>query len=470
MFQAKFRNLAVNQPAKPVQIGIKLESNTKISLVLTNFISIKILAMQNETDSEKNYIELIVQQIASALQLGNPDSWQQRDYENVGLQIEEKTGICLSVSTLKRITKNQFQNIPQKNTLNALAQFLDYKNWYDFKSNNTLQVRKTEKIKRGKRTIKWGKKILYIPAAAIVLFFTLFFVFNSQPAQSYAEAKFSSRKNVSEGVPNTVIFDYDISMCDFDSAFIQQSWDYRRRAKIKKNERYSTSVYYYPGFHRAKLIIDDKLVKEIPVYITTDNWLSVIQTPKNDLIPIYVKENCVANGQLYMSPEIVKRYNVDLSDNNYSTAFFFVNDDFHGDSDNFSFESRLKNNIEEGGLVCQSCEVSIFGENGRHFIQLCNPGCIGQLYLKFGSSYVSGKNNDLSAFGTDLNTWNDIKMKFSNKLVTIFLNGEEIYRTSYHESNGAIKGVLYNFAGSGAIDYARLFDAKGEMTYSEDFD
>ena len=426
--------------------------------------------MKNETDREKDYIEFVLQQIAAKLQLDSPDCWQQRDYENLSLQIEEKTGISLSVSTLKRLTKSQFQNIPQKNTLNALAQLLDFKNWYDFKISTTLPVAQQNKKSKGPiRKIKWNKQLFYVPVVVLVIFFTLLFVLKSQPAQSYAEAKFSSRKNVSEGLPNTVIFDYDISMCDFDSAFIQQSWDSRRRAEIKKNERYSTSVYYYPGFHRAKLIINDKLVKEIPVYITTAGWLSVIQTPKNDLIPIYVNESCIANGQMHMSPEIIKKYNVDLSLNNHATSFFFVNEDFYGDSDNFTFETRIKNSIEEGGITCQLCEISIFGESGRHMIQLCDPGCIGQIYLKFGRNYISGRNNDFSSFGTDLNIWNDLKMVFKNKLVTVLLNGEEIYRTSYQESNGPIKGIFYRFVGSGAIDYAHLYNENNELTFSDDF-
>lgn len=425
--------------------------------------------MQNDTDREKIYIEIIIQKISEKLQLNDPGQWQQRDFENLSLQIEEKTGINLSVSTLKRITKQQFQKIPQKNTLNALAQFAGFKDWYDFKINHPAENIIQEKKKAPKRKLKLTKKVIYIPVAVIVLFFALLLLFNSQPAQSYSEAKFSSRKNVSEGLPNTVIFDYDISMYDFDSAFIQQSWDIRRRAEIKKNERYSTSVYYYPGYHRAKLLINDQLVKEIPVYITTGGWLPVIQTPENDLIPVYVKENCISNSQIYISPETVEKHNIDLSKNNHATCFYYVNEDFNGDSNNFTFETRLKNNLEEGATVCQGCEISIFGEFGRHFVQLCDPGCIGRLYLKFGSDYVSGQNNDLSAFGTDLNQWNDVKMVFKNKVATIFLNDEEIYKASYNNSNGKIKGVYYHFAGSGAIDLVRLFDDEQNLVFSEDF-
>ncbi|MDX8339174.1 hypothetical protein SLH46_08290 [Draconibacterium sp. IB214405] len=424
--------------------------------------------MHNEAEQEKKFVKIIVQKIADKLLITDPEHLQQRDYENLNLKIEEKTGVNLSVSTLKRISKNQFQRIPQKNTLNALAQFLDYKDWYDFKNNHA----DTPSVKTPKRKLKLKlpKQLLYVPVALIVIVLFAIILLNSKPAQSYSEVSFTSRTNVSSGVPNTVIFDYDISMYDFDSAFIQQSWDARRRAEIKKNEKYSTSVYYYPGYHRAKIMINDQLVKEIPVYITTEGWLSLIQNPENSLIPIYVNENCINNNQIYMSPETVKAHHIDLSKNNHSTSFYYVKDNFSGDSDNFSFETRVKNNIEEGGLACQLCEISIFGEYGRHVIQLANPGCIGSILQKFGPEYTMGNNNDLSAFGTDLDDWNTVKLKIDNKLVNVFLNGEKIFSTSYNGSNGAIKGVYYAFAGSGAIDYTKLFDRNDQLVFEENFE
>ena len=433
-------------------------------------LSQKYQIMQNDTDLERALIKKIILQISEVLQLNTPHQWQQRDFENVSIQIEEKTGINLSVSTLKRLCRNQFQNIPQKNTLNALAQFLGYKDWYDYKVSNTVKDEKVTEKPLVRKKLKLNKKLIYIPITIVVILAVLLLIKITKPAQSYAEAKFSSRKNVSAGVPNTVIFDYDISMYDFDSAFIQQSWDIRRRAKIEKNEMHSTSIYYYPGFHRAKLLINDQLVKEIPVFITTDNWLKLIQNPDNDLIPVYVNENCESDGQMYIAPEIVASHNIDFSEHNHSTSFYYVNDNFSGDSDNFRLKTRIKNNVNEGALVCQGCEISVYGENGRHFIQVCDPGCIASLLLKFGSRYISGSNNDLSSFGCDMNLWNEVELKIENKLVSVLLNGNEIYKTAYENSNGAIKGISYSFAGSGAIDYVQLFDQKEQLVYNEDFE
>ena len=83
-------------------------------MVLTIFTFQNNKTMQNETNQEKDYIEIIIRQISSKLQLNNPDSWQQRDFENLSTQIEEKTGISLSISTLKRITKKPVSKYSSK--------------------------------------------------------------------------------------------------------------------------------------------------------------------------------------------------------------------------------------------------------------------------------------------------------------------------------------------------------------------
>ncbi len=68
-----------------------------------------------------------------------------------------------------------------------------------------------------------------------------------------------------------------------------------------------------------------------------------------------------------------------------------------------------------------------------------------------------------------MDEWNTLKLEIKNKLVTVFLNDLKIYTSSYEGSNGAIKGISYGFAGSGAVDYTRLYNADNELTFSEDF-
>ncbi|HTI92333.1 MAG TPA: hypothetical protein VL727_17180, partial [Puia sp.] len=47
--------------------------------------------------------------------------------------IESKTGVMISLSTIKRLLNGQFARIPQTATLNAIALSAGYTSWRDFK-------------------------------------------------------------------------------------------------------------------------------------------------------------------------------------------------------------------------------------------------------------------------------------------------------------------------------------------------
>ena len=249
--------------------------------------------MTDQLIKERALIEILKKELAKQLKSEPADRWQQRDFENLSSQIDQSTRVMLSISTLKRIWKNEYQKLPHKNTLNALVEFIGYKDWYDF----VCEHSESNKISLQKFSLKkiHIPKFIYVSASAIAVFVLIILLFKSKPASSTFDVGFSSKKVVAQGVPNTVIFDYDISKLEFDSAFIQQSWDMRRRARLKKDEHQTTSVYYFPGYHYAKLIVDNKVLKEHQIYITTADWISYVQNAKNELIPVYINENFKKN-------------------------------------------------------------------------------------------------------------------------------------------------------------------------------
>ena len=83
--------------------------------------------------SEQDYIELCKNDIEEKFSFGNGQGYTQRDLELLSTTIEEKTGVNISLSTLKRLWKNNYKQSPQLATLNALAAVLDYKDWQEFK-------------------------------------------------------------------------------------------------------------------------------------------------------------------------------------------------------------------------------------------------------------------------------------------------------------------------------------------------
>src|SRR5688500_7483667 len=66
-----------------------------------------------------------------------------RDFEHISREIESKTSTLISVSTLKRLLNGEFSRIPQIATLNALSNYLGFKNWQEYKLSilkNAIQV------------------------------------------------------------------------------------------------------------------------------------------------------------------------------------------------------------------------------------------------------------------------------------------------------------------------------------------
>ena len=100
---------------------------------------------------------------------------------------------------------------------------------------------------------------------------------NNKKAILYKDVEFSSQKIIKAGVPNSVLFNYDISKIDIKKAVIQQSWDESLQADILPENKHHTSIYYYPGYHNAKLLINGAVIKEHGVHIKTDGWLALVR-------------------------------------------------------------------------------------------------------------------------------------------------------------------------------------------------
>ncbi|MFC1563421.1 hypothetical protein ACFL6G_00730 [candidate division KSB1 bacterium] len=438
--------------------------------------------------TEQFFIEKCKALIEEKLNLTDSSEWRQRDFEYLSELIFEETSVLLSISTLKRIWNSGYEGTPHTGTLNALSVFLGFKNWHDFKKaltedlnnvkTNHVKIRFLGRIQEFIAELR--RKDIPVYRNKVVLTVILFLI--TIPLLSYTlinkiyspfdhnDIKFSSRKVITSGVPNTVIFDYDVSSVDSDSIIIQQSWDTRRRAVISADNHQCTSVYYYPGYHHAKLMIDGKIVKQHDIHITTDGWLANARKNQGDLIPVYLpKEDIITNGRLFISPYTLRANNVNLSDNNYWISFYNVQDfgDIYGD--NFTFETEVKNSISDGGLTGQYMTLTIMCQNGRIVVPLTIPGLVGQVGVKFLEAVVPGTENDLSAFGCDMSNWNNLRIEVKDKDVKIGLNGSKIFGLTFANPAGKIIGLHYMFCGCGAVNYVKLIDGDNNVVLEDDF-
>src|SRR4029450_6001906 len=88
--------------------------------------------------SEREYINLCKQLIEEKFHFENDaGTLRQRDLEYLADAIEERSGIKLSLSTLKRVWKKDYDQTPHPSTLQALVSVLGYKDWQEFKLQGT---------------------------------------------------------------------------------------------------------------------------------------------------------------------------------------------------------------------------------------------------------------------------------------------------------------------------------------------
>lgn len=278
---------------------------------------------------------------------------------------------------------------------------------------------------------------------------------------------FSTQKTVTSGIPNTVVFNYDLSQVKADDFFIQQTWnDFHRMAIDPKGKAY-TSIYYEPGYHKARLFANDSMLAVQPIHILSQGWEPHIYYSMEDKEPIRFKnEGFTGDGQLHLKKELLKKRNVD-----FSRSFFTRisnSQEFKVSSDNFSLLSRMKiDSIAD--KLCPWMEIIIVTEKHIFAVNLQNKGCERKASYKTGEVFRGGEHNDLSALGVNVYDWQEVGIHVENKNAEISLNGKVVFRETYKEDYGDIMALIYSFDGTGSLDYVRMADGNGEAVFEDDF-
>lgn len=421
-----------------------------------------------------------INQCKSAIekQLAWPDSsqWKQRDYLNLIGLLNEKTGIALSLSTIRRIWKPDFGGTPHPSTLEALAKFLDYDTWLAFKKAHQSNTG-IRKIRPKSTTI--ARILTALLSIGILTGIVLVFGWMKAPKETPSAGivqydptsiSFSCNNAVSVGVPNTVIFSYDVSEVKADSFFIQQSWNQFRRDRVSPTNSTLTSTYLEPGFHRAKLIANDSIIQETDVRVYTDDWLALVQAQEVDEMPIYIPaQQVIKDGRLQLTTQDLSHNKVPLTTST-KVAYYYVNEFDSLSSQSFALETRIRCDSILN-LTCPFMALSILGEDDMHFIPIVAQGCIGELTVKVGEVIKKGQNNDLSAFGRNVYEWQLLKVSVQDQLASITLNDRLIYTIPFQQDIGAIVGFRLLFSGTGAIDYLQLSTpSNDQVIYQRDFE
>ena len=421
---------------------------------------------------EKQAITQCLQLLESRLNWGSSQNWVNYDFEKLSLEIEQKTQVNLSVTTLKRLWgKVKYPHAPTLTTLNTLAQFLDHADWRSFTQSLPAEQEdapmpipsaftKASRFTGLKIKRNWALAgaLVLVVLLTISAFVPEFFNFKVNQEQY----SFQANKILARGVPNSVIFTYDASASPTDSIYIVQTWDIRRRTLVPKDKKAHSAVYYYPGFFRSKLIIGQTIVKTHDIQIATDGWLGLVE---NEPRPIYFKKSEILKGdRVEIDTQILRAYNLPLLPDPPKVRLFNQRDMGALMNDNFIFETTLKSPYSGGSNACQFVEVLIQCEDDIIVIPLADKACAGDLRIYAAGAMVESKSADLSGFGCDLNEWTTLKVVTKDKKMDFYVNGKKAYSFTFPNDPTGIVGVQYRFNGAGAVKGTRFsngtFDLK----------
>jgi len=415
--------------------------------------------MELETDDIA--LEKCKSKIEDDLGWGDSSRWHTTDYETLSTRIHERTGITLSVATLKRLWgKIRYDSKPTPTTLNTLAQYLGYENWRSYRVSEEANRRKhTHVVAR-----KPQRKGLWIIPIIVLLITSYFLIPEREKKLDPTLFSFSSKKVVDFGVPNTVIFDYDATAASpDDSIFIQQSWDKRLSRQVRREQRQHTSVYYIPGFFEAKLVVNGQILKEHNLLIKTDGWLPLVEQPGT---PVYFKGNeAIHDGILQLPLQTIRSGNIQMQPVAPWTAYYNVRDFGELMSDDVIFETSLKNDYSTGSNPCQYAEIRLQFEGPAVIIPLSAKGCVSTIAI----ADTNGTRTDLSAFGCDFNDWVNVRCVIKDKVAEIFVNNNSAIKLRVTGGRAKMVEVGYRFQGYGSVDFVKLSNNSGKVFFEENF-
>jgi hypothetical protein len=434
-----------------------------------------------EKMSDREFIRTCLSEIFARNGFDDIDHLTQRDYEHISAEIASRTSILISVSTLRRLMHGDFARLPQTATLNAIASYLGHSNWQEYKfavrarQNTEPPAVRPVLEETAPATVGSEKKKLrtigvpFFGAAllAMVLLISYTMISNNRP--NYDKAEFSVRKTTGDDIPNTVVFTYNVDAVKADSFFIQQSWDRNRRVRVFKNTYTLTDIYYEPGYHTAKLIANDSIIRTMGVSIPTSQWFFYSKRDFFDSIPQYIQSVGVpGDGTLSLTRNDLQRSGVDVTGEKYF-FYSYVPNNTDVSADDYSFKTRVK--VEEvRDNLCPFVVPEVFCQHGAMYFKTTPTGCASESLLQFGEHFLHGKTSDLSAIGADVTEWIDIELINKDKRVTLYYNGSEVFSHTYKNTAGKITGLGFVSNGICKVDFVELKGANGEVAYEDDFD
>jgi hypothetical protein len=291
--------------------------------------------------------------------------------------------------------------------------------------------------------------LMTVLGAFVLLLAASAYYTNTNKKKAFNSISFAASPTAEMRIPNSVVFDYDVSGIQADHFYIQQSWDPARRVEIFPENKTQTDIYYEPGYHYAKLLVDDEVAREIPVHIKYNDWYVRFRFPDSELLKVDDADLSKEDGHLGLKAEYVMSRVNSVHAEDFQLGYM-LSKDFNLPADEFQINASVKFDSALAP-VCPRINLLIKGDRDYAWITLGNVGCESNLGLKVGATRVDGKTNDLSLLGIDVFSWQQVQVRISKGSFRLLINDRLAHEGTYSNSLGQLKEIDFFFNGIGSI-------------------
>lgn len=394
------------------------------------------------------------------------------DFLLLSEEIFQKSGISLSLSTLRRIFSGNYNKLPKISTLNAFALYLGHENWKEYCKSNFNGRNHISLGQQRKRNIIIGSII----AISIIAIGTKFFpnILENFSKTDYSEVEFYSYDYDSTQIPSTITFFYNFKGLKFDTAKLYPLGQFKSGIddiiQLNPDDSIVTYPYLYPQTFYPKLVIDGKLVKTRKIVFITNEWSSAASRIKPTFIKFFNDTEIFHGGEMALTENILAKEHYQIKDiQKISYHLFKTFNNINGDS--VCFETRIKNNIHIRGMESKHVDIDLFlNKRHIHIPFISENTSYNNLSLQIFDSKHSTNRESLSFLYQSFEEWTKIKCKTDKKHFELFINDSLVFKTTHNTNPGKLRGIRYIFTGLGEVDYVRFYNLKNKLIYNDEFD
>lgn len=394
---------------------------------------------------EKNDIDECKRRIEEKYNLQG-SSMMERDFEYLRKVILEATRTDLSTSTLRRLWSGQYQSVPQTKTLDALAQVIGHEGWHDFK--NALPSKEDV----GKRE----KKPRLLPYLISITILGGIIVSSIAFKPETVEVSLTPEVIMYNGVPATIGFNYETSNPKTE---IEISWNPYERKALDPDKNFYSATYFYPDYHQAKLLLDDQILVQKNIHVTTDAWHGLVMKSGYDSRPLYLAdEDFRFSDRLVVNEQTIEELGLETNKQLFP-VFTLSNEALSEIScDKLSMSARVKNQPLVKGQSCYGYSILLKGAYGSMRIPISQAGCQGISHLRCSERKLTGKEMDFSSLATQVEQTHEVTLTIKDNKLEVLVEDNDPFQLDYANEMGPLKVVKFIFDGKGEVHAFDIFD------------